>query len=81
MHELWAAGKIGAATSWTMWAVGNIEGQNISITVAAGVCVFVSSLIWWLSAKFQRVDDRLSNIERALQHCPRNQNGVCETKD
>lgn len=81
MQEVWAAIKVGGGTTAAMLAAAGIEGQSISIPVAAAVMVFVGSLMWYLSAKFQRVDDRLQNIERALKNCPRNKNGVCETKE
>jgi hypothetical protein len=72
---------VGTATTVGMLAAASLDGSTISIEAAVGVVIFISSLVWWMSSKFQRMDDRLSNIERSLENCPRNKNGVCETQD
>jgi hypothetical protein len=72
---------VGAVTTVSMFAAASLDGSTISVEAAVGVVVFISGLVWWMSAKFQRMDDRLQNIERALQNCPQNKNGICEAED
>ena len=67
MHELWAASKVGAATSATMAIVGNIEGQNISVTVALTCSVFIAGIVWWLASRFQKIADTQDDLSRRLK--------------
>lgn len=67
MHELWAASKVAAATSGTMAIVGNIEGANISVTVALTCAVFIAGIVWWLASRFQKIADTQDDLSRRLK--------------
>lgn len=70
MSELWLGIKMGGAVSGSMVAAANIDGGNISVTAAVGVCVSVAGMTWWLSSRFQKIDDRLTSIETRLTSLP-----------
>jgi len=84
MNELVAAIKLGGITGTTMFAVSNIEGQSISVTVAATCAVFIGGITWWLSSRFQQIADdqnamkhRLRRIDEALRNCPAQRDAQC----
>lgn len=75
MIEMWAATKVGGATAGTMFALGNmIEDSHVSVTVAITCCVFISTVVWWLASRFQKIDDRLVKIENSMNNFETHQN-------
>ena len=51
---------VGAATG------GAVEDHSVSIGTVASVLGIVAPATWWLSRKFQAVDDRLRSVEDKL---------------
>jgi hypothetical protein len=70
MHELIAAAKIGVSTGATMLAAtnisANIEDGRISVVVAVTCTVFICGIVWWLSSRFQKIEDSTAQTNRRL---------------
>ena len=72
MNELWAAVKVGSSTGIAMFAAESmpIEDGKVSVVVAVTCTVFICGIVWWLASRFQRIDDRLHNIEKRFESLP-----------
>jgi hypothetical protein len=71
--------KVGGMTGATMLAAETVllEHGRVSVVVAVSCTVFICGIVWWLASRFQKVDDRLSNMERQLDSLPCDRN-KCE---
>lgn len=61
---------LGGATGATLLASAGLEQGSISIMAAASCTVFVAGAVWWLSAKFQRIDDKLNFLHKRMDELP-----------
>ena len=68
LHGIW----IGLLTSGGYFATSLIEDHSVALQVIVPIMLFVSSAVWWMASRFQRIDDRLKDIEKALDKCPVN---------
>lgn len=68
--------KVGGVTGAAMVATEALvlENGRVSVVVAVSCTVFICGIVWWLASRFQRVDDRLSNMERRLDSLPCDKN-------
>lgn len=68
--------KVGGSTGLAMLAAESVllENGKVSLVVAVSCTTFICAIVWWLASRFQRVDDRLSNMERRLDSLPCDKN-------
>ncbi len=53
------------ATVGVLFATGAVIDERTMVPI--GTLFTVCGLVWWLSRKLQRVDDRLEHIEKSIQ--------------
>jgi hypothetical protein len=82
MSNLFASLAIATATSGTFCATSILTSDAaIPLKDALGLLAFVAGLVWWLSRRFQNIDDRLKTIERNLDNRPCQKHGDCALGD
>jgi len=69
---------IGPLTSGGYFATSMIEDHSVALQVVVPIMLFVSSAVWWMASRFQRIDDRLRSIEQAMAKCPLGSNSMKE---
>ncbi len=70
MEPLAIGAKIGAACGSALFASSGLDEGNISIVAAITCMVFVCGVVWWLAAKFQRLDDKLEYMHKRMEGLP-----------
>lgn len=61
---------IGGITAAVLIAVDLITSLSVDIKTAAGIMVFVGSLVWWLGRELQGIKDTLKDHGERLNRLP-----------
>jgi hypothetical protein len=72
MHDIIMALKVGISTGFGM-IVGQVvpvDSSYISVTAACGVTIFVSTLIYFLTDRLRRLEDKIKDVADDLKKRP-----------
>ena len=61
---------MGGATALSMFAAGEVDKGSISIQAAVGVVIFVGGSSWWISGKFNKIEQSISELHRRIDGIP-----------
>ena len=70
MQNLAAGTMLGAAVGGTRLLADAVTTQHIDVRDAAAVAVFVGTLVWWMSRKFAKIEDKLDEHAERISNLP-----------
>jgi len=70
MQNLATGTLLGAAVGGTRLLADAVTTQHIDVRDAAAVAVFVGTLVYWMSRKFARIEDKLDDHAERIGNLP-----------
>ena len=95
LHMIDGVSGLVGGTVATVMAVVSLDGATISVELAGTIFVSGCGLVWWLSARFTKIDDNqkastaalerlkteVEELRKILRNCPLAHGDKCETQD